>query len=77
MLKLNAEIRGKEDELSRMKQKEKYMNIIYVLVAVGIMLLAFLVSKQIKVTKMTQEVHDIQTKLVGRELKKRDLRDKD
>ncbi len=77
MLKLNAEIRGKEEELSRMKQKEKYMNIIYVLVAVGIMLLVFLVSKQIKVSKMTQEVHDIQTRLVGKELKERELRNKD
>ena len=71
MLKLNADIRSKEEAITRMKQKEKYMNIIYVLVAIGIVLLVFLISRQIKVVKMTQEVHDIQTKLVGRELEER------
>lgn len=75
-LKLNAEIQTKEEELSRMQQKQKYMNIIYVLVGIGIILLVFLVSRQIKVVKITQEVHDIQTKLVGEELKERNLRNK-
>ena len=76
-LKLNAEIRSKEEELSRMQQKSKYMNIIYVLIAIAILLLVFLISKQIKVVKVTQEIHDIQTTLVGKELKERNLRNKD
>jgi len=74
MLKLNAKIQMKEEVISRMEQKTTYMNIIYVLVGIGIILLVFLVSRQIKVVKMTQEVHDIQTKLVGKELKERNLR---
>ncbi|WP_299763934.1 tetratricopeptide repeat protein [uncultured Dokdonia sp.] len=73
-LKLNAEIQAKEEELSRMQQKEKYLNIIYVLVGIGVILLVFLVSRQVKVVKMAQEVHDIQTKLVGEELNERSIK---
>ncbi|WP_299676524.1 tetratricopeptide repeat protein [uncultured Dokdonia sp.] len=74
MLKLNADIRSKEESITRMKQKEKYLSIIYVLVAIGIVLLVFLISRQMKVSKMTQEIHSIQTKLVGEELEERSLR---
>jgi len=49
MLKLNAKIQMKEEVISRMEQKTTYMNIIYVLVGIGIILLVFLVSRQIKV----------------------------
>ena len=36
--------------------------------------LYFLISRQMKVSKMTQEIHSIQTKLVGEELEERSLR---
>lgn len=77
MLQLNAEIRGKEEALSHMREKAKYVNIIYVLVGVGIILLIFLISRQIKVVKMTQEIHSVQKKLVGRELDERKMRDEE
>ena len=77
MLRLNADIRNKEASISRMKQKERYMNIIYVLVGVGVLLLVVLIFRQIKVVKMTQEIHDIQKKLVGKELDQRDVMDDD
>lgn len=73
-LKLNAEIQVKEEELSRLKQKARYMNTIYILVGLGVVLLIFLISRQIKVVKMTEEMHKIQSKLIGEELKERTLR---
>ncbi len=76
-LLLNAELRSKEEELSRLKEKTKYMNIIYVLVGLGILLLIFLISKQIKVIKMTEDMHKIQSELIGEGLKERNLKQED
>ena len=75
-LKLNFDLTQKEEELAYISQKNKYMNIIYVLGALGVLLLIFLISRQRKMAKMTQEIHDVQNRLISRELEARELRKK-
>jgi tetratricopeptide (TPR) repeat protein len=75
-LKLNFDLNQKEKELVYVSQKAKYLNVIYVLVALGVVLLVFLISRQQKVSRMTKDIHDIQTSLVQREMNEREVRKK-
>lgn len=71
-LKLNFELKKHQKELAYLTQKNKYQNIIYVLVGAGLILLVILIFRQFKIARMTQNMHDIQQRLVGVELKERE-----
>ncbi|RMB58512.1 hypothetical protein EAX61_09405 [Dokdonia sinensis] len=75
-LKLNFDLSRKEKELTYLSEKAKYLNIIYILVGVGFVLIIFLISRQLKMMRMTKNMHDIQTRLVTKELEERELRKK-
>lgn len=71
-LKLNFKLNKTEQELAYISQKNSYLNTIYILVLVAVLLLIFLVSRQLKVVKMTKEIHEVQTRLIKEELDKRE-----
>lgn len=75
-LKLNFDLSRKEKELAYVSQKAKYLNVIYVLASVGLLLLVILISRQRKVSRMTRDIHDIQMRLVQREMNEREVRKK-
>ncbi len=75
-LKLNFELSRKEQELSYLEQQSQYQNIIYVMFGVGIVLIVFLYFRQMKMAKMTSEIHQIQTDFVKSQLEKRDQRNR-
>lgn len=75
-LKLNFDLSQKEKELAYVSQKTKYLSLIYVLGSLGVILLIFLISRQRKVTRMTRDIHDIQTRLVQRGIEERENRKK-
>jgi tetratricopeptide (TPR) repeat protein len=72
-LKLNFELTKKREELDYLTQKNTYQNTIYVLIASGIVLLLILVFRQLKIVRLTAEMHDVQNRLVAGELKQREL----
>ena len=71
-LRLNFELKKGKKELGLVKQSEKYLSVIYLLVGLGLILLAVLMFRQIKVSKMTAEMHQIQKRLIESELNKRE-----
>lgn len=72
-LELRYKLNEREKELAALEEKNTYLNTIYILGALGILLLIVLVFRQLKIAKMTQEIHNTQTRLIKSEL---DLRDK-
>ncbi len=70
-LKLNFELAQKKEELAYLSQKNRYQNIIYLLIGAGVLLLLVLVSRQFKIVKMTREIHSVQKRLIGQELDSR------
>lgn len=71
-LELRSKLNDQEKALATLKDKNTYLNTIYILVALGILLLILLVFRQLKIARMTQEIHNTQTRLIKSEL---DLRD--
>lgn len=71
-LKLNFDLSEKEKELAYVSQKTKYLNVIYILAGLGLVLLIFLISRQRKISKMTRDIHEIQTNLVRNKMIERD-----
>lgn len=70
-LKLNFELKKKEETLTYMSQQNKYQYIIYGLGFTGLGLLVLLVFRQLKISRMTEDMHKIQKSLVAAELKQR------
>jgi len=73
-LKLNFELNKQQETLAYLSQKNKYLNIIFVLIGVGLLLLVVLIFRQRKIVRMTKNIHDIQKRLVGNELDEREWR---
>ena len=71
-LKLNFELKEKKEEIALITQRNKYQNIIAVLAAAGLSLLVVLIFRQRKIVRMTNNIHDIQKRLVETELKSRE-----
>lgn len=71
-LKLNFELQERNQELAYLDQISKDETIIYLLAGVGVFLLLVLIFRQRKIVGMTEEIHTIQRRLVGQELKKRE-----
>tara|TARA_R110001632_G_scaffold158854_7_gene277023 strand:- start:3363 stop:4508 length:1146 start_codon:yes stop_codon:yes gene_type:complete len=71
-LKLNFDLSEKEKELAYVSQKTKYLNVIYILAGFGLVLLIFLISRQRKISRMTRDIHEIQTNLVRNKMIERD-----
>jgi cell division protein FtsL len=69
---LNFDLSEKEKELAYVSQKTKYLYVIYILAGLGLLLLIFLISRQRKISKMTREIHEIQTNFVHNKMKERD-----
>ena len=67
-LRLNFELKEKDEKLEYLSQKQKDRNIIRILSAAGILLLLLLIFRQFKVIKMTNSIHDIQKRLIESEL---------
>lgn len=72
-LKLNFELRKNKEELAFIRQKNQYQNMIYALAGIGILLLGFLISRQLKLVKINQEMRDVQKRLIEGELDQREL----
>ena len=70
-LRLNFNLNRKEKELEFMQQQSKYLLAIYVLLGIAVLLLVWLVFRQIMSTRMTKSIHEVQRKLVLHELEKR------
>lgn len=70
--KLNIELKEKDRQLTLAAQKEKYLTVIWVLVILGVLLLILLIHRQVKVTRMTKSILDVQKRLVESELIKRE-----
>lgn len=73
-LQLNFELKEQKDAVASLSLKNKYVNIIYGLVGIGLLLLTILVFRQRKIVRMTRNMHDIQERLVGKELFQRELK---
>ena len=58
--------------MARLEEKNKYLNTIYILAAIGVLLLIILVFRQLKIVRMTNDIHNIQNRLIKSEL---DIRD--
>lgn len=70
--KLKFNLSRKEKELTYISQKAKYVYLIYGLIGVGIVMIIFLIKKQQKISVMTRDIRDIQTRLVQREIDERE-----
>ncbi len=67
-IELNYELKEKNEQLAFAAQKENFMKIIWILVSIGVLLLILLIYRQVKITRMTRGIHDIQKRLVETEL---------
>ena len=72
-LELRSMLSEQDEKLNRLEEKNKYLTTIYILVGIGVLLLIILVTRQLKIARMTKNIHDIQNRLIKSEL---DLRDK-
>jgi tetratricopeptide (TPR) repeat protein len=70
-LKLNFKLKEQEEKLLHATKQNNYLTVIYVLVGLGVMLLVVLVFRQLKISRMTSYMHEIQTRLIEPELNKR------
>lgn len=75
-LLLNLNLAQKEKELKYISQREIYKYIIAGLVGIGLILLTVLVFRQLKVTRMTKEIHNIQRSLVSTQFLEREEKKK-
>jgi len=71
-LKLNFKLQEQEKKLAFAARQNNYLIVIYVLVGLGVMLLVVLIFRQLKISRMTAHMHDIQTRLIEPELIKRE-----
>ncbi|MEL6812095.1 MAG: tetratricopeptide repeat protein [Bacteroidota bacterium] len=69
-LKLNLALSGKTQELARANEQNKYRSIIYVLLALGVLLLILLISRQLKIKQMKAQIYKAQTSLYKKEARK-------
>lgn len=72
-MKLNFELNENRKELAYVSQKNKYQNIIFVLALARLLLIGILVSRQLRIVRMTREIRDVQNRLVVGELNQREL----
>jgi len=75
-LELQMKIEEQESDLENLKIRNKYLTTIYVLVILGVLLLVLLVFRQLKVSRMTKNIHDIQKRLIESELDRRNNKPK-
>jgi hypothetical protein len=75
-LNLNFELQKNKEELAFIRQKNQYQNIIYALAGLGLLLLGILISRQIKLVKINQEMRDVQKRLIEGELNQREMEHK-
>jgi len=67
-LQLNFKIKDQAATLKNIKQKNLFLKTIYFLVVLGVLLIVILIFRQIKITRMTKTIHDIQYSLIKHEL---------
>jgi len=65
---IKMELQEQNNKLRILEQKNKYRTIIYCIGGFLIILLVILIFRQLKIVKMTKNIHDIQTSLVEYEL---------
>ncbi|RMA66365.1 tetratricopeptide repeat protein [Ulvibacter antarcticus] len=73
ILQLKAELSKNKDQLSLISQRAKLMKTIYILVALGVILITVLLFRQLKIVRMTNQIHEVQKRLVKGELDNREL----
>lgn len=71
-LKLNFKLKEQQEKLAHISKQNNYLIMIYVLVGLGVLLLVVLIFRQLKISRMTSHMHDIQKRLIEPELKKRE-----
>lgn len=69
---LLTQLENQKNENLRHKEKNKFLVIIYILVFAGIFLIIVLISRQLKITKMTRDIHQVQERLIKDVLDKRE-----
>jgi len=65
---IKMELQKQNNKLRILEQKNKYRAIIYSIGGLLIILLVILIFRQLKIVKMTKNIHDIQTSLIEYEL---------
>ncbi len=72
-MELQLQIQEQQANLTALKQKNKYLTTIYVLTILGILLLIILILRQLKIVRMTKNIHEIQNSLVKYEMEQRQM----
>ncbi|MCH9661826.1 MAG: hypothetical protein K0U54_13055, partial [Bacteroidetes bacterium] len=62
---LKYKVQQQEEQVATLTAKNRYLNTIYLLVFVGILLIVLLISRQLKIKKMTQNIYEAQRQLVN------------
>ncbi|MEL6810288.1 MAG: hypothetical protein AAFP76_03015 [Bacteroidota bacterium] len=67
-LQLRLKVKEQEGQVSVLLEKNKYLRTIYIMIFIGVILLITLVSRQLKITKMTKVIHDTQNRLITQKI---------
>ena len=62
-LNLNFKLKEQNIQLEKLVLRNKYVITIYIIAALAVILLIFLIFKQVKIVRMTKEIHNMQKKL--------------
>jgi len=73
---LNFKVKEQEASLNSINQKNTFFKIIFSLVIIGVVLIIILIFRQLKITRMTKTIHDIQYSLIKHELDKKKNQEK-
>lgn len=65
---LKLQLQAQEKEVEALEQESYYRYLIYVVIGIALILLILLIFRQVKITKMTNEMYNIQKKLISTEL---------
>jgi tetratricopeptide (TPR) repeat protein len=72
-IELKFKIKEQETALTNLQEKTKYRYTIYILAGIGVILLGILIMRQVKIIRMTENIHEIQNSLVKSELERRKM----
>ncbi len=70
-LKLNFKVEEQAASIENIKQKNRFLKTIYILIGIGVLLIILIIFRQLKIVRMTKTIHDIQYSLIKHELDKK------
>lgn len=71
-MELKLQLKAQENEVKNLEHENRYKYLIILVFSIAIFLIALLIFRQIKISKMTKEMYHIQNKLITRELEIRE-----